>query len=46
MPEQHAHAPVVQRAPAQARKPFVRPSVEDLGGLTLVTLTVSVPVGP
>jgi hypothetical protein len=47
MPEQHTDAPVAPRATLpQARKPFVRPAVEDMGGLTLVTLAVTIPVGP
>lgn len=47
MPEQHTDAPVAQRtAHPQARKPFVRPAVEDMGGLTLVTLAATIPVGP
>jgi len=47
MPEQHTDAPVAQHtAHPQARKPFVRPAVEDMGGLTLVTLAATIPVGP
>jgi hypothetical protein len=46
MPEQHTDAPVAPRKAVSARQPFVRPAVEDLGGLTLVTLAVSIPVGP
>ena len=33
-------------AAAQARKPFVRPAVQDLGPLTLLTLTTDIPVDP
>jgi len=30
----------------EARKPFVRPAVHDLGSLTLFTLTTQIPVPP
>jgi hypothetical protein len=46
-------SPLAQRIPADQpttgqarRRPFIRPSVQDLGGLALVTLTTSIPVGP
>ena len=53
MSEKRADTPVASRTPADriapaqpTRKPFVRPSVQDLGGLALVTLVTSIPVGP
>ena len=46
MPEQHTDAPVAPRKAVSARQPFVRPAVEDLGGLALVTLVSTIPVGP
>jgi hypothetical protein len=46
MLEQHTDTPVAPRKPASGRQPFVRPAVEDLGGLALVTLVSSIPVGP
>jgi hypothetical protein len=53
MSEHRAIPPLAQRIPAEQpatgqarRRPFISPSVQDLGGLALVTLSSSIPVGP
>lgn len=38
-------APVVSEEGEKVRKPFVKPAVQNLGGLTLVTLVGSLPGG-
>lgn len=44
MSEQRS-TPSVPEAGQKVRKPFVKPAVQDLGGLTLITLVGSLPGG-
>ena len=44
MAEPRIDTPAASARP-EPRKPFVRPTVENLGGLTLVTLVSSIPGG-
>lgn len=47
MSELHDEAPAAtEQSAANAREPFETPTVQNMGGLTLVTLTTSIPVGP
>lgn len=43
----HTHAPgAVQATAGEPRKPFVRPALEDLGTLTIVTQQTTIVIPP
>lgn len=45
MPD-HTHAPGAAQAAREPRRPFVRPALEDLGTLTIVTQQTTVVIPP